>query len=177
MRPPPLNTPMKELSASLRFQFTAIYGTASKSLKVYVPSVQQQEEILSCSVHAIAHVVQFCFTGYPELESQTRTWDFDEELMRHHLYDCIVKGVFSLFPTKAVPEVCMVNDIFDIVIDCPCGLASIPGDTQVQCHRCARCFHPQCCPEKDLNVSPFFCSDDCKDKRPRKRPTKLSLSR
>ena len=161
-----------ELSTSLRLQFSSLYGSGKTCLNIFAPNVQQQHSSsLDCGVFAIANAVEFCFNGYPELEKKNRTWDFDTYVIRQHLLECLINEEFTIFPKIKVSPVAMNVDVFDIKIDCLCGLANITGSMMVSCDHCRKWFHQNCSNQKNLNISSWLC-DNCKNKRLRRLPKK-----
>jgi len=105
-----------KLSSSLQIQLAYIYGCGLNNLTVYVPNIQQQEiGTADCGVFAIANIVEFCITGYKELEMQSRSWNFEMSKCRKHLVACLKSKLFIPFPKFSLPnEIKMDVDKFCI---------------------------------------------------------------
>ena len=80
------------------------------------------------------------------------------------------RGIYYISKIKVSP-VAMNVDVFDIKIDCLCGLANITGSMMVSCDRCRKWFHQNCSNQKNWNISSWLC-DNCKNKRLRRLPKK-----
>jgi len=143
-----------------------------KKIVVHVPDIQQQfPGTLDCGLFAIANLVEFCINGYPELKSQSRNWNFDVDMLRPHLISCIKNDKFESFPKVCVYDIKIALDIYDIKIDCPCGLANVTEGIMVNCERCEHWFHQFC--SDAVTDSPWLCFN-CKNKRTKKRPQYLA---
>ena len=65
-------------------------GCGMKDLGVFVSYVQHQElSTVDCGVFGIANIVEFCISGYNELEIQSRLWNFDIANCRKQLVRCL----------------------------------------------------------------------------------------
>ena len=50
------------LSPSLQIQIASLYRTEVRSLPVQIPPIQQQSNNVDCGLHAIANLVEFCWS-------------------------------------------------------------------------------------------------------------------
>ena len=84
---------------------SCIYGRGIKDLGIVVLYIQQQElDTVDCGVFAIANIVEFCISGYNELEIQSRLWNFDMANCRKHLVTCLKSKKFIPFPKISQPN-------------------------------------------------------------------------
>ena len=152
----------------------SIYGTNKKKLSVIIPAVQQQGlGSLDCGVFAIANIVEFCVTGYNELDQNVRDWAFDMNQCRFHLLNCIKLKSFTTFPKLNLKQQVKIDRyVVDIDLFCSCGFSEAYGD-MVACDRCAAWYHQRCVPDYDEKVKNWFC-DKCPNKRARRKPKKIA---
>ncbi|CAG2245650.1 unnamed protein product [Mytilus edulis] len=82
------------LTTSLEYQLTQIYGKDKKKLIIRIPDVQKQQNSIDCGLFAIANALEFCQTGFKGGTHIT----YEQKYMREHLIHCLENGKFTHFP-------------------------------------------------------------------------------
>ncbi|CAG2200582.1 unnamed protein product [Mytilus edulis] len=107
------------LTTSLEYQLTQIYGKDKKKLIIRIPDVQKQQNSIDCGLFAIANALEFCQTGFKGGTHIT----YEQKYMREHLIHCLENGKFTHFPKNNFGKTPknLKTKTHIISINCDCG--------------------------------------------------------
>ncbi|CAG2237060.1 unnamed protein product [Mytilus edulis] len=107
------------LTTSLEYQLTQIYGKDKKKLIIRIPDVQKQQNSIDCGLFAIANALEFCQTGFKGGTHIT----YEQKYMREHLIHCLENGKFTHFPKNYFGKTPknLKTKTHIISINCDCG--------------------------------------------------------
>ena len=157
-------------SSKFDFEMQSIIGslvhTKSQEIIVKVEDVQHQEDSSSCGLFAIAYAVSLCFTDDP------RQIQFDKNVLRAHLLQCLVQRKMSRFPQLSGSRKLGLGNLASISVHCTCRLPLDPDDLSIveKCSLCNDHYHRECeANKKRLVISRngakmwicSKCSDQC----------------
>ena len=90
----------------------------SRSLRLEIVPVQQQDGVHDCGLFAIAYGTEECLGRRPEPAN------FEQALMRQHLIKCLQKESFDPFPRASLPSILpQLNSVFKLIkLYCICHM-------------------------------------------------------
>ncbi|CAG2233949.1 unnamed protein product [Mytilus edulis] len=148
------------LTTSLEYQLTQIYGKDKKKLIIRIPDVQKQQNSIDCGLFAIANALEFCQSGFKGGTHIT----YEQKYMREHLIHCLENGKFTHFPKnyfgKAPKNLKTKTHI--ISINCDCGKPDTIED-MVGCEgktgrkMCDVWTHRSCAKKNMMRGNSWFC--------------------
>ena len=107
----------------MQVQLALMYGTDKERLRIVMPIIIQQRNIVDCGVFAITKAVEFCFTNFEGIEGNRTDCVFDHDKVRSHLLTCVVKENLGSLPKRPdTRPVCFEFHNVTVSRFCKCGL-------------------------------------------------------
>ncbi|CAG2232922.1 unnamed protein product [Mytilus edulis] len=147
------------LTTSLEYQLTQIYGKDKKKLIIRIPDVQKQQNSIDCGLFAIANALEFCQTGFKGGTHIT----YEQKYMREHLIHCLENGKFTHFPKNNFGKTPknLKTKTHIISINCDCGKPDTIED-MVGCEgktgrKMCDVWTHRSCAKKNMKENSWFC--------------------
>ncbi|CAG2188432.1 unnamed protein product [Mytilus edulis] len=147
------------LTTSLEYQLTQIYGKDKKKLIIRIPDVQKQQNSIDCGLFAIANALEFCQTGFKGGTHIT----YEQKYMREHLIHCLENGKFTHFPKNYFGKTPknLKTKTHIISINCDCGKPDTIED-MVGCEgktgrKMCDVWTHRSCAKKNMKGNSWFC--------------------
>ena len=142
------------VNSDVKNQIAALVFSSEKEITLQYVAVQQQLGSYDCGLFALAFATSLVHGCDPAKTT------FTQVRMRQHLYQCINRGILSLFPSaSSVRDDCGILSTETIELYCKCRMPEIPP--MVECSTCGEWFHTECVnvPDDALDDTdiPWFC--------------------
>ncbi|KAJ1519007.1 hypothetical protein ONE63_011388 [Megalurothrips usitatus] len=119
-------------------QLAMLMNCQTEAFQLTFPSCAQQTVGDNCGLFAIAHATHFAFTRRIEFVN------FDEEKLRQHWNDCILKGVLTCLPTKHGKKKASKLRHSLTSVYCTCRLPQHYDSSKMYgCEECSEWYHPR----------------------------------
>ena len=146
-----------QITKSTQLQIARIFNPpqGSRSLRLEIVPVQQQDGVHDCGLFAIAYGTEECLGRRPE------SANFEQALMRQHLIKCLQKESFDPFPRASLPSILpQLNSVFKLIkLYCICHMPDHFDEKMICCDECNEWFHFSCVCEggADLDLDTWMC--------------------
>jgi hypothetical protein len=126
------------ITPSVATQFSSFCFSPTRSIRVEIKKVQQQENGVDCGLYAIAFATTLAFG-----EDPTKVM-YDPLQLRGHLISCFEDGKMRKFPTTSAKGIRCRNVVKSIEIFCKCRMPYSKDDNMVEFPECWKWYHDDC---------------------------------
>ncbi len=129
------------LTTSAILQIASLITCQKSSFIIQKLAVQQQEGTNDCGLFAVAFALESC------LKIDVSTVQFDQKLMRSHLYTCLQNGRLTAFPKINSPDSLLFrscHNLIKISVYCTCRLPDVYDTNMIMCDTCRKWYHYKC---------------------------------
>lgn len=124
------------ISSLTKAQISAVMSCAERKITILRQKTQFQAGGSDCGLFAIAYATDLC------LGQEPASVRYNQQVMRSHLLECLLKKKFTPFPSKKGTQLKPTKDFIDIY--CSCRLPEQEGDRMAQCGSCDEWYHKTC---------------------------------